>query len=184
MSKRMILSAFAASAILAWSSSASAAILLFDITGTFNASFELDSALAPDIVRNDNIFSVFSAGYNNIPIIFNGMERMGNVSFGRGLAATFNLNLLPPGPQPFTQLLGPDLFSGSPSAPVFNLGNFGLRNGFFGQNVVLKISQSDPIAPPGAIPEPTTWAIMIAGFGLVGSAIRRRRRKAASVRLA
>ena len=29
----------------------------------------------------------------------------------------------------------------------------------------------------GAVPEPTTWAMMIAGFGLVGRALRRRRTK-------
>lgn len=28
----------------------------------------------------------------------------------------------------------------------------------------------------GVIPEPTTWAMLIAGFGMVGAAIRRRRR--------
>jgi PEP-CTERM motif len=28
---------------------------------------------------------------------------------------------------------------------------------------------------PGAVPEPASWALMIAGFGLVGSAVRRRR---------
>lgn len=28
--------------------------------------------------------------------------------------------------------------------------------------------------PPGAVPEPATWAMLVAGFGLVGSALRRR----------
>ncbi|WP_375397803.1 PEPxxWA-CTERM sorting domain-containing protein [uncultured Sphingomonas sp.] len=31
---------------------------------------------------------------------------------------------------------------------------------------------------PGAVPEPATWAMMIAGFGLVGGAMRTRRREA------
>jgi hypothetical protein len=32
-----------------------------------------------------------------------------------------------------------------------------------------------PIDPPGAIPEPTSWALLISGFGLVGAALRRKR---------
>ncbi len=30
-------------------------------------------------------------------------------------------------------------------------------------------------APTSAVPEPATWAMMIAGFGVVGGAVRRRR---------
>ncbi|NJC33302.1 hypothetical protein GGR88_000776 [Sphingomonas jejuensis] len=33
--------------------------------------------------------------------------------------------------------------------------------------------------PVGAVPEPATWAMMIGGFGLVGSAMRRRRQTTA-----
>ena len=35
-----------------------------------------------------------------------------------------------------------------------------------------------PLSPgsfPGAVPEPATWAMMLAGFGLVGASVRRRR---------
>jgi hypothetical protein len=32
-----------------------------------------------------------------------------------------------------------------------------------------------PDTTPGGVPEPSTWALMIAGFGLAGSAVRRRR---------
>ena len=31
-----------------------------------------------------------------------------------------------------------------------------------------------PVDVAAAVPEPTTWAMMIMGFGLVGSAMRRR----------
>lgn len=36
----------------------------------------------------------------------------------------------------------------------------------------------DPVSQPGAVPEPSSWAIMILGFGLVGAAVRRRGRAA------
>ena len=36
--------------------------------------------------------------------------------------------------------------------------------------------ETDNIKFSGAIPEPTTWAMMITGFGLVGGAMRRRRK--------
>ncbi|MBS0334781.1 MAG: PEPxxWA-CTERM sorting domain-containing protein, partial [Proteobacteria bacterium] len=35
-------------------------------------------------------------------------------------------------------------------------------------------------APGGAAPEPATWALTIAGFGLAGAALRRRRAVAAA----
>lgn len=31
------------------------------------------------------------------------------------------------------------------------------------------------VTPPGAVPEPATWAMMVAGFGVLGGALRRRR---------
>lgn len=37
---------------------------------------------------------------------------------------------------------------------------------------------TDPIAPPPGVPEPATWALMITGFGLVGTTLRRRLRLA------
>lgn len=34
----------------------------------------------------------------------------------------------------------------------------------------------EPVPPTSAVPEPATWAMMIAGFGLIGVTLRRRRR--------
>ena len=38
----------------------------------------------------------------------------------------------------------------------------------------LRFAQAGQITVPGAVPEPATWAMLIAGFGLVGAATRRR----------
>ncbi|MBU1374466.1 MAG: PEPxxWA-CTERM sorting domain-containing protein [Alphaproteobacteria bacterium] len=52
---------------------------------------------------------------------------------------------------------------------------------FFGadQHATLSITGSAGPGDPSVAPEPSTWALMIGGFGLAGSALRRRARVAA-----
>ncbi|WP_243453871.1 PEPxxWA-CTERM sorting domain-containing protein [Sandaracinobacteroides saxicola] len=70
------------------------------------------------------------------------------------------------------------LFLGAQTAPAFHSnGGVGLR-----VNLLCKANGSDngicdDIGTP--VPEPATWAMLIVGFGLVGSAVRRRRTMAA-----
>jgi hypothetical protein len=42
----------------------------------------------------------------------------------------------------------------------------------------------EPVALTPAVPEPATWALMIAGFGLIGAAMRRRQRARVTVNFA
>ncbi len=56
-------------------------------------------------------------------------------------------------------------------------------SGGFNESDHLQYGFKAPIVSPpptGAIPEPATWAMLIAGFGLVGAAARRRQRGAAA----
>ena len=66
---------------------------------------------------------------------------------------------------------------------AFADGAFGFYN--YSQAQVLYAGIEEVILPPpptpGAIPEPATWAMLIMGFGFVGSAMRRRRGIAAKL---
>lgn len=46
------------------------------------------------------------------------------------------------------------------------------------------ITQVRVTAVPGAVPEPATWAMMLLGFGIVGGAMRRRRKVGVSYQMA
>lgn len=70
--------------------------------------------------------------------------------------------------------LGDMIFTGPESSPKF-------RTGVFRMVAMFPDLPGEPYVLPGdgvltisPIPEPANWALMIAGFGLVGSALRRR----------
>jgi hypothetical protein len=44
-----------------------------------------------------------------------------------------------------------------------------------GNNAQIKLLSVPGLTPTGAIPEPASWAMLIAGFGLIGATLRRRR---------
>ena len=50
----------------------------------------------------------------------------------------------------------------------------GTSNGFLLFNSSSNVQFSGVVASVAAVPEPATWAMMIAGFGLAGAALRRR----------
>lgn len=62
---------------------------------------------------------------------------------------------------------------------TFSDGRFGFYN--YSQANVTYAGISDAILPPTAVPEPSTWAMMILGFGAAGSLIRRRRMVRAAI---
>jgi hypothetical protein len=70
----------------------------------------------------------------------------------------------------------------TPQTPLFFYSQVGHANAYETRNVALSVS----VVPPsgGVVPEPAAWALMIGGFGLAGSALRRRKSVAVGTVLA
>lgn len=149
---------------------ASAATLLFELSGGRNLTFELDSNPTPDSSQS---FIGEQAVFRAVPGTIDGEDATFSViSFGTSIFA--DLSITAAG-LPFTQFSGGGpLFSGPGSAPVFAPGTFQLTNAFFpSQNSTLVISEQ----VTAAVPEPGTWAMMLLGFGFVGGAMRSAKRR-------
>jgi hypothetical protein len=69
------------------------------------------------------------------------------------------------------------LYSGLQTAPMFSTGTYTLTAAFNG-GAVTTLTISNPSA--SAVPEPATWAMFIGGFGLIGGAMRSRKRVSVS----
>jgi len=153
------------------SSQASATSVLFNFTGSATASFTLLQSPTPSFVNPNNF------GFNSVAGTFQGAPALLGVGFGTGgdfnLASGMTYVMGLPNGLPG----GTNLFSGTTAAPTFNLGTYS----FFGDIV----TQNDgaPTHALGnfslsitsvsdAVPEPSTWMMMIAGFGLLGGAMR------------
>jgi hypothetical protein len=170
MKLRTLLAASAACVAATTAVPASAATLLFQLSGGRNITFQLDSNPAPNSSQS---FLGEQAVFNAVPGTINGVaSTISTISFGTGIFA--NLSITAPGLD-FTQFsTGGPLFSGPGSAPVFAPGTFQLTNPFFpASNSTLVISQQ----ATAAVPEPSTWAMMLLGFGFIGGAMRTAKRQ-------
>lgn len=168
------IAALAGAALLAAGSAlpADAAVLNFVLSGSRDATFQLDSNPIPTTSST----SVFGdqIQFSNVGGTFGGVAGVApSIGFGSGLFASLNINGTPLG---FTQFAGPSLFSGTFKAPVFSPGTFALTSIVSGSST-LTISE----AVSSAVPEPATWTMMIVGLGLAGAALRTRRRNLSAV---
>lgn len=146
---------------------ANAATFLFDLSGSRSATFTIDTDSPKAFANSSFVGEQF--GFNNVAGTFAGAAGIASiVSFGSGGIAA--LNIQAPG-LGFTQFAGGPLFTGTAANPMFNTGTFTLNSIVSGRST-LTIS-----AVAGAVPEPSTWAMMIMGFGMIGGAMRYSRRK-------
>jgi hypothetical protein len=154
----------AATATLASATPAAAVALKFDITGDYTASFLLDSSPTPDFVADDFLFAITQV--RGFP---NSADGFADISFFRG---QFGGLLVSKDNNGFVDYLldavGPQLYSGTEAAPTFAAGIYQLEGLSTPGQFTLTIS---------AVPEPSTWGMAIVGFGIAGTALRRRRAK-------
>jgi PEP-CTERM motif len=144
---------------------AKAETLLFTFTGDVDASFVLDSDPIPDGQGGADSFyiqnvSVTYFGVTSIqPFVdFYDAAHDGGITVGDGVDA---------GSPSIIDLYNTVLYSGSPSAPHFDVGVYPLSTVDGGTNdVSLSIT---------GVPEPASWVLMLTGFGLIGAAMRRLR---------
>lgn len=166
--KHVLMIVAAPVAFVASAASAQAAILTFNLTGSYVAKFDLDTELlAPPAEIGSDYFIV-----ENIAGTFAGVDR-------KAESITFNTNSSSGGltiqlGSDFVGLLGPALFGGTTTAPIFSPGNFVLTSDA-DETATSRLSIS---AATSAVPEPSSWTLMLAGFSVTGLALRRRVRVA------
>lgn len=141
----------------------------FDLSGSRSAMFTIDASRAPDS------FTQAQAFFDRTPGTYGTTRGTADISFsnnffggtGGGFEA-INLSLLG-----FSQFTSSEvLFTGTTAQPVFKTGSFQLSSIVSGRSV-LTITRSAGIG--STVPEPATWAMLVAGMGMVGGAVRRRR---------
>lgn len=157
------LAKLAVAAVLMTSAAAQAVPLLFTITGDYSASWTMDSNPKPDFIRPDGqYFTLFgvTGTFQNATgpvdlsfysIDYDGGLEIDDVATGDALLVTMS---------------NPQLYTGSQATPVFSVGKYTMTQ--YGGTTPYTLTVS-------AVPEPATVASMLAGLGLVGAAIRRRR---------
>lgn len=130
---------------------------------------------------NDNTFSVNGVSFGNwSSVSTTETNNTGTIEFSSGTG--FGDNILSTGFFTLSDagLLASLYSSLSGGSLAFNLFDLDPADNFydFTQGVdgsLINVGQGPVVTPPGGVPEPATWAMMLLGFGAVGTAIRRRR---------
>jgi hypothetical protein len=173
MSMKSIYTLAAGAVTLTLGTPAQAVLLNYSLTGDYTANWQFDSNQIPlDASEGFGIIYDAVKGSYAAPLSDIAEVCFFNDALGGGLQlntiGTFD---------GVVSTAGPQLYSGSELKPTFLTGTFK----FLGYDVVNEVadpSRSYTLKVSAAVPEPASWAMLIAGFGLIGGAMRRQ--KAAS----
>jgi hypothetical protein len=144
-------------------SPASASLLEFKFTGTKTADFFLDTNTVPTVSLGTR------SQFSNVSGTFGGVSEVASLIW---FSSSGGLAITAPG-LGLTQFISTIVFTGLPADPQFTIGSFTLTN------PVLQLSDTLTISAVAAVPEPSTWAMMILGFAGVGFMAYRRKSKSA-----
>jgi len=143
----------------------------FDITGDYTASFQLDSDPSPDAVEDGVGFVLWDVDGFSDAVLGVADVTFYNTAIGGGMGIVDHY-----GGSILFVTDGPQLYTGPESAPTLLTGIFALTEFGGAGTYTLTVSSLE-----AAVPEPASWAMMIAGFGLVGGAMRRGQRSTVSL---
>ena len=152
------------------SSQASAALVLFNLTGAATASFTLDQSPTPaqvsphSFAMNHVVGTFLGTPSSDLNLFFNdsGDLNIDNLIDVGGILNVYTVF--------FSGNTAP-LFSNTTAIPKFNLGTYSFHvfasQPNLGGDATLTIT-----SVTDAVPEPSTWMMMLVGFGLLGGAMR------------
>jgi hypothetical protein len=168
LNHKLILCAAAAALALAYGTQAEAATYQFNLTGSYTADFQITSNPTPSQTYPGTFaLAGVSGTFQNVAgardIFFYDAATGG--AFGLKNTNNRRFTLVTDGLQ---------LFTGSINAPAFKTGTFALTQFSGAGQYSLTITDLDATVP--TVPEPASWALMIAGFGGIGFAARYRGR--------
>jgi len=156
------------------------------IAGSSGANYSVVVDVGSDeFVRSTRILAGVDPSHGDMTLGFSsGGEVDNDLSAFIGGTLTTGTVIVPVGvPVAVSLQLGSGVFGNAGTATTFFEHSLDFARGVPLFNLPDGYTVEDPdafvfdnrFAPPGAVPEPAAWALMIAGFGLAGAALRRRK---------
>lgn len=139
-----------------------------------NAAFVSNNlAFGPNDLMNETVRFSFASG----AVLFYGVYISGNGSVANNMRVDlFKNNILVYSTQSFQVAAAPSLFGNGYNGLVTKVSIVGPRFYYVIDDVTYQISRGGTV-----IPEPSTWMLMILGFGLIAQQLRRRHMVGASL---